>query len=286
MAELQGNITNDPQGSMEEQDALKNRYTSDNIKLFFDTVTDDSVSFQSQITDNYVENNTAIQDHIAISPITVTLHGLCGEKVYTVEEAYNADYEMLVQQEAANELKEAEILRNRKLYELEVYVPQFSNATALAKNILDLGRATALKAMTVAGKIYDRFNPSIDQQFTAYAGLDSNLRNAKIRTMSNYLKDAWQSRKAYVVNTPFGIYDNMYIQSVTLHQGNENYICELDVTLKQLRFSDVTYTEADKEVLAKYNQLARAQEQNGGQAKGVNSVLYNNLTPDTEYINR
>lgn len=283
MAELQGNITNDPQGSMEEQDALKNRYTSDNIKLFFDTVTDDSVSFQSQITDNYVENNTAIQDHIAISPITVTLHGLCGEKVYTVEDAKREEEKVIAQYNSTNRARELEI-RGQKLGAIEAYIPQFSNATALAHNVFEFAKATVQKALTVVGTYKSSFK--IDSDFTSYAGLDSNKRNTKIRDMATYLKDAWQSRKAYVVNTPFGIYDNMYIQSVALHQGNENYICELDVTLKQLRFSDVETTEADKSVLSKYNSLQQAQEQNGGQAKGVNSILYNTLTPDTEYINR
>lgn len=282
MADIAANNTIQSQGSIQEE----NPYLTDKIRLFFNTVTNDSVGFQSQITDNYVENNTAIQDHIAISPITVTLHGLCGEKVYTLQEALNTDSNALAYQEYVNRKKEAEIEANKKLGAIEVYFPQFSNATALAFNIEALIDATKQKAKVVWDKLQNKNNTNINQQFTSYSGLNSNLRESKIKEMAGHLKDAWQARKAFIVNTPFGTYENMYIQSVTLTQGNENYICDLDVTLKQLRFSDVAYTEADKSVLSKYNSLQQAQEQNGGQAKGINSVLYNSLTPDTEYINR
>ena len=51
---LTGGVSNTPEGSIQEQTPSK--YESENIRIFFDTVTDDSLNFQSQITDNYVEN--------------------------------------------------------------------------------------------------------------------------------------------------------------------------------------------------------------------------------------
>ena len=270
---LTGGVSNAPEGSIESQNV--NIYDSDNFKVYFDTVTDDTLSLQSQITDNYVENNTAIQDHIAIAPITVTMHGLCGEKVFTIDDAQSAEMDVVAQQQYYNSEKEAEIMKNRKLGELEVYFPKVSNSTALAQNIWSLIQATKQKALEVADKIHDRFNPQtgIDYQFTQYNGLSSNIANSKIREKAYYLRTALQNRKAFIVNTPFGVFNNMYIQSVTLHQGNENYIAELDVTLKQIRFSEVETTAADQAVLSKYNAMQQADLQNNGKAKGLKSEL-------------
>ena len=45
----------------------------------FDTRSDESVDLQSDITDNWVEDNTTRQDHIALKPIQFTLSGYVGE---------------------------------------------------------------------------------------------------------------------------------------------------------------------------------------------------------------
>ena len=52
------------------------------IGVYFDIIQSHSVSIQNQITDNYLENNTAVQDHIAHAPLTVTLSGISAELVY------------------------------------------------------------------------------------------------------------------------------------------------------------------------------------------------------------
>lgn len=52
------------------------------IALYFDTIEEHTLNIQNQITDNYIENNTSIQDHIAHAPITISMRGLIGEVVY------------------------------------------------------------------------------------------------------------------------------------------------------------------------------------------------------------
>ena len=47
--------------------------------FLFDIVGDESISLESDITDNFVENNMAIQDQIALRPEIVTVHGLVAE---------------------------------------------------------------------------------------------------------------------------------------------------------------------------------------------------------------
>lgn len=249
--------------------------------LFFQTVTDDSVSFQSQITDNWVENNTAIHDHIAISPVTITMRGLVGELVYTSEQA-QLDYEKA--------LATANLINSRdnvlaqfgnlnfndidgKLTAVSAYFPEVSNVTQRAQNMWDLHEASQRKARRIANILTGQANNNLAAKMDSYSGLSSNARQTKLKEIGEALKDYWINRKSFIANTPFGDFDNMYIQSVSLHQGNENFIGEIDVTLKQLRFAQTLTTKADKEVLAKYNAYAQASEQNYGKAQGNTSVL-------------
>lgn len=47
--------------------------------FLFDIIGDESISLESDITDNFLENNTAIQDQIALRPEIITVHGLVAE---------------------------------------------------------------------------------------------------------------------------------------------------------------------------------------------------------------
>lgn len=263
--------------------------------LFFQTVTDDTINFQSQMTDNWVENNTAIHDHIAISPVTITMRGLVGELVYTSADA-ELDYERELAQANAVNAKDTTILQfdnyfkqtdiDGKLTAISAFIPEVSNVTQLAQNMWNRHEASARKAKRIFNTLTGQNKQTLNSKMTAYSGLSSNLRESKLKELCETLKNYWLNRKSLIANTPFGDFDNMYITSVSLHQGNENFIGEIDITLKQLRFTQTLTTEADKDVLAKYNAYARAKEENNGKAQGENSALYDWLTPGAVYANR
>lgn len=254
--------------------------------LFFNTVTDDTVNFQSNITDNYVENNTAIQDHIAISPVTITMRGLIGELVYNSEVAAKEFESALAQAEAQNS-KDAILASFGDIYKLKdsgkltaisAYLPEVSNVTQRAQNMWDLHEAAYKKASRIANILTGQANNSLSTKMNAYSGLNSNLTESQLKKICEEIKDYWINRKSFVAQTPFGDFDNMYIQSVTLHQGNENFIGEVDITLKQLRFAQSLTTEADQDVLAKYNAMARAEIENNGKAGDRKSSVAKEFT--------
>lgn len=262
--------------------------------LFFHTVTDDTINFQSNITDNWVENNTAIQDHIAISPVTITMRGLVGELFYTSEQAVK-DYESALAQANANNSKDMvladfgnfyKLKDDGKLTAISAYFPEVSNVTQMAQNMWDEHEASRKKAERIAGILTGRANNNLAAKMNAYSGLSSNLTESKLKKICEDIKDYWINRKSFVAQTPFGDFDNMYIQAVSLHQGNENFIGEIDITLKQLRFAQTLTTKADEEVLAKYNAMARADISDNGKAGSENSMMYNFLTPGAAYRNR
>lgn len=62
--------------------------TDQNLKkgidgFLFDVPLTENVSFSAQITDHFTEDNSAMQDHVALEPIRITLTGKVGELVYT-----------------------------------------------------------------------------------------------------------------------------------------------------------------------------------------------------------
>ena len=218
--------------------------------LFFNTVTDDTINFQSNITDNWVENNNAIQDHIAISPVSITMRGLIGDLVYTSEQAYK-DYERALAQANAINSEDSVLASfgdfftlkdDGKLTAISAYFPEVSNITQRAQNMWNMHEAASKKAQRIGNILTGQAKNNLSSKMNAYSGLNSNLQQSELKRICEEIKEYWINRKSFTVNTPFGDFENMYIVSVSLHQGNENFIGEVDITLKQLRFTQTITT--------------------------------------------
>lgn len=52
------------------------------VEIKLDIVGDENLVFENDVTDNYVENNVAYQDHISVKPFTYTVRGTVGDLVY------------------------------------------------------------------------------------------------------------------------------------------------------------------------------------------------------------
>lgn len=252
------------------------------VTYFFDIVSSDTINYASNITDNWVENNTAIHDHIALSPLTVSLKGLCGEKIYEAEQA-ELDYVTELAQAQVKNAIPIELANfgefgslddiDGKLSAIGSLFPSVSNITQMAQNMWHLHQTSIKRATKISNILTGKSSKGLSAQMNAYSGAISNVTNKRLKQIGNDLKMAWESRKAFIVTTPFGEFDNMYIQSITLHQENELYVGDIDITLKQLRFAETLTTKADEAVLAKYNAYAQAEEQNYGSAGGEKSIL-------------
>lgn len=228
-----------------------------NIGYYFDVIDEHSISIQNQITDNFLENNTAVQDHIAHNPITVSLNGLSGEIVF---EQPNWALDKL-----SNEYGN---LMPEKLKILPGLIPNVDNLTQIAKNTIQYVESSY--------KRYEKVIKNITQ----------NTRDTRLRQIYKELKALSDANAKFIVETPYATFENMYIQSITLRQGNENYITDLGITLKQIQYANVSVTEADKEVLAKYTQYAKAQIENNGKTKSIKtnvSILRDNYNKISSY---
>ena len=259
-------------GAVVENDTLDTQ-----IGVYFDIIQDNSISLQSQITDNYMENNTAIADHIANSPIKVSLRGVSGEVVYKPS----------ITEESTQGLAEGGILTklydftkgkigNRafgieKLTDIAQLYPPVDNVTQIAKNTISYVEAS-----------YNRYEKII-KDF-----LNPNQRVTRLKQIYQSLNVLRENKTALIVYTPYETFTDMHIESITLRQGNEKYTTDIELTLKQVYFSETTTTAPDKAVLDKYNQFQRASIENHGKMQGVdtnNSILYDRFGKGAAYSN-
>lgn len=228
-----------------------------NIAVYFDTITEHSVSIQNQITDNWLENNSAVQDAIAHSPITVTLSGVSGELVYVpstndkrfLRSIYNAINAKIKGEPYVDEYRDYVV--TDKLTVIPELLPPVDNVTQMAKNLVTQVEDNIAR--------YEK----IVKSFIRNTKDESRLQEIYRKLM--YLRD---NNISLVVETPFATFNSMYVQSISFTQGNENYITNLSITLKQLNFSDIVTTNVDTTRLAEINASMRAKVEDHGVVQG------------------
>ena len=172
--------------------------------LLFAIPLTESLAFQAQITDHVVEDNSVMQDHIAISPIKITLTGMVSELVLTKSkiEAY------------------AETVLNT-LGSLDVLSPSLSQSAASALSTATRAKQAAEQILSKAKNISDilKGNPTKTKQQEFY--LD--------------LKQKFFGRGLYTVQTPWETLKNMAIESLSFDQDESTKEwTTINITLKQI----------------------------------------------------
>lgn len=224
--------------------------------VYFDIIQEHSLSLQNQITDNYIENNTAVQDHIAHSPLVISLRGLSGEVVYKPPQfALNEMYKNInsfIQDRFADRSTSNNMLLTDKLTVIPALLPPVDNVTQMAKNAVQYVEASVNRYVKIV------------KGFTS-----TDYRQTRLEQIYNDLAALRDNNALLIVETPYQAFDNMAIQSITLRQGDQNYITDVELTLKQINYATTLTTKPDTSVMSIYNACARAEEANHGKAQGV-----------------
>lgn len=263
-----------------------------NAELVFSIIKTHRTSLNAQITDNYIENNTALQDHIAFSPIVVTLSGLVGENVLTSAAAELQTQEQLLTARAFQNqilwgdrgewwegLTNPSSPLGNKLNTLSILIPASSNITQLAKNAVSQVYTSARRYIGAFAGFFNQNTASLPKSNRG------NIENQKLKYAYNALQFTFYNRKACVIHTPWKTFQDMYIQSIEITQDDVNHIMDVSVTFKQLKFASVQYGKVNEQVRASYNAAATADLENDGKAQ-TNSILYERYTPGAEYVNQ
>lgn len=186
----------------------------------FDVEGETSVNLTAEITDHYLEDNTTIQDHIAIKPDKVVLKSYVGELVYYDDEEGDSFVETAT----------------RKLTTLVSYAP-----------ILSQG-AQQLFAQKTSGDVLslENFKENVTSltinRAVDYWAFVKNLVGQQSRQQQAYVyfKSLMKGKYLLAVQTPFEYMTNMAIESIVARQDeNEKYVSDFSITLKKIRTAEI-----------------------------------------------
>lgn len=176
-----------------------------------------SITLESDITDHYVEDNTAIQDHIALRPVVVNTHGYIGE---------------------LNDVPPAALLPLKfiadKLTLLAPFTPQLT--------------VSALIAYNKAFLLYSSAAVIADAGVSAWTSIVTGGQvQTKQQVAYSQFFGFWSARNLFTVQTPWAIYNDMAIKSLRAIQDEETrMISNFEVSFKQMRFAS-TITTIEKQ---------------------------------------
>lgn len=179
--------------------------------FLFDYEGEDSLHFQAEITDHYAEDNKVINDHIAIKPTKITLHGYVGElvqkKPFGITGILNSIQSRLTSLPGL----------------LGTYTPaaiqKLSKVVTQTQNTISNINQSIGKIQNIVG-LFTNSSPGQTNQQNAY----------------NWLYGLFVTKQVFTVDTPYTYFDNMVIESLSIVQGEETKSwSDITVTLKQIR---------------------------------------------------
>lgn len=236
-----------------------------NVAILFDYIKEETSTVEADITDNWVESNYSLQDHIAIKPRIYRLRGCVGEVVY--ENSYST-MDWLDNQRRNHPVLDKTL---SGLDGIAGVFPIVSNYTNAAMNI----------AKQIESSV-DRYK-KIWKNFTK----QNQFNNKRQKWVYSILMQMLQNRipvklidLMYDFN-PFsqGYYDrSYYLQSVSAHQGETSYISDIEVTIKEFRIATTKTTKLDKSKFAGMTASQKTSEANNGDAKGSTTNSQNALS--------
>lgn len=191
----------------------------------FDIADDETIELDADITDHYVENGTAVQDHIALRPERVTVRGLVGEYKHIVEGKQTT-------------LQKA----TKKLTTLASYLPPLSDAaSAIYKGLQGKNENASLSFLS--GSLNNVTNTAMDL-FKAYRNV--NIPQTEQQKAFIFFEALRNNRSLFTIQTPFRYYTDMAVESIRASQsGFSRDQSDFEVTFKKMRFVNVERNEIE-----------------------------------------
>jgi len=189
--------------------------------LLFHYEGEQSVTLESDITDHYIEDNTALQDQISLKPEMITTHGFIGE-LNDVAPAALAPVKAVAD----------------KLVSISGYTPALSATALLAYNTAFQLYQTAASAANSAVSAWATVTNSGGNSYVGSNGLTAVANQNKQQIMFQQLYGYWFNRVLFTVQTPWCVFENMAIKSLRAIQDAEtNVITDFELTFKTIRIA-------------------------------------------------
>lgn len=189
-----------------------------------------SITCQSDITDHYIEDNTAIQDQIAVKPEIIATHGFIGELNDVPPLALRA-------------LQTAAM----SLTSIGAYVPQISSTALLAYNEAFFAYQLEQQAQAAIVSTWGAINGS-GGEAVANSGngalINYNQASQSLQQKAFQLFYAyWFNRVLFTVQTPWAVFVNCAINTLRPIQDAEtNVITDFELSFKVIRTATTNVT--------------------------------------------
>jgi|SRR6185312_1557177 len=195
--------------------------------LLFHYEGEQTVSLESDITDHFIEDNTSIQDQIALRPEIITTHGFIGELNDVPPPG------LAIVQAAAN-----------KLTSISAYVPALSTTALIAYNeafaAYQIANSATNAAISAWSSIIGDNGTSVIDGGTEIT--EANNQNRQ-QTMFQQFYAYWRNRYLFTVQTPWAVFQNCAIFKLRAIQSEEtNVISDFEVTFKLIRMASTEST--------------------------------------------
>ena len=265
LSSFNNQVSDSQQSGQTFLDTLTNRYilkasgkATFGINGFvFDREGEQRHELRSDITDHYVEDNTAVQDHISLHPERITLRGFVCELKLAAPTGLSGIFNTI----------------NNKFGQASAYLGKYTPGIASkikgvinqAQQVVNKVNDTINRASNLVG-MFRKAAPAITKQQQAYELL-SALRS---------------TRTTFMVQTPYGYFLNYVIENLIFIQPDDTkYWSDISVTLKEIR---TAATEAVTISASSHKGRAlsqQAEQVNNGATKGTpvqSSSLLSKLT--------
>lgn len=213
------------------------------IALLFDYIDDETLTTEAVITDNFIESNYAIQDHIAIKPKIYRLRGCVGEVVFQGGSAWLKWLKEEV--EANHPLLQKTLSAMKPIAAISGVVSSYTQA---AMNIVKQIESSYDRYSKILKNITDPSPIKGKRQQELVSILNYILQN-RIEISLENLKFDYESDLFSKAN-----YEKKYfLQSVSSHQGNNDFISDIEITVKEIRMATTKTSTLDTTKFANIN---------------------------------
>lgn len=196
--------------------------------LLFHIKGEEQANLRSDITDHFVEDNTAINDHITLRPEIISCQGFIGEL-----------------NNVTPEILQALRLAADKLTIINAFTPEISVTAQKAYNLAEQLYRLAQNA-TAAGVA--SWNSLSNSKFGTTTGqlneigssglVTDNGNQTKQQKAFQQLYGYWSKRTLFKVQTPWAIFNNMAIEDMVAIQDDESdMMTDFKVQFKMIRFA-------------------------------------------------
>lgn len=222
--------------------------------LIFHYEGEQTAALESDITDHFVENNSAVQDQIALKPIVITTHGFIGE-LNDVPPFALAILKTIAE----------------KLTTIGPYAPQISVTAQLAYSEAFFAYQVAANAINAASSVLNWITGEGTQN--------------RQQQMFNDFKRYYDQRTLFTVQTPWNVFNNMAIKSLRAIQDAETrVITDFEISFKQIQYASVASSSQLAAILSGRGATQASGSTNNGASSGspgpsTSSVIGSTVAP-------